>query len=560
MRVCPVRAVVPPHELPDDAMTTRRGLVAFALLIVTGALGWVTVGRARRRVTATLSLDVRRRAARKFGEQSGTGRPTEFPTAGSLAYELDRTTRNPPHLKLLDQALLDADRGGCKRLIVSMPPQEGKSERLSHYGVLWWLRRHPDHRVVIASNTKELADGWGRAIRNDIVQNPWLGLTVRQDSRAAGRWQLVGRKGGVYSAGIEGSITGKPADFMVIDDPIKNRKQADSEDFRKACWNFWTDVARTRLHPHSVVIVILTRWHEDDLAGRLVENGPDQWRVINLPAVAEDDDLLGRTPGEPLQSAAGRDLAEYEQIRRDVGARTWQALYQGRPSPAEGGMFKRGWWSYYPASPAYELPSGEMWVDGPVQLVQSWDMAFKDTAKSDYVVGQVWALEGARAFLLDQVHDRMDFVATCQALRALSAKWPQAHAKLVEDKANGPGCHLDAAPAGAGPDPGRAGRVKGSAGVRGDAVRGGRQRVAATTGERAVGARLRRGAGRLPEREQRRPGRRGVAGAEAAADRRRRRRARRAHRTRPRRPGPRRRRDRWQRRLRRRTHELLAGG
>jgi predicted phage terminase large subunit-like protein len=389
-------------------------------------------------VTATLSLDVRRRAARKFVEQSGTGRPTEFPTAGSLAYELDRTTRNPPHLKLLDQALLDADRGGCKRLIVSMPPQEGKSERLSHYGVLWWLRRHPDHRVVIASNTKELADGWGRAIRNDIVQNPWLGLTVRQDSRAAGRWQLVGRKGGVYSAGIEGSITGKPADFMVIDDPIKNRKQADSEDFRKACWNFWTDVARTRLHPHSVVIVILTRWHEDDLAGRLVENGPDQWRVINLPAVAEENDPLGRAPGEPLQSAAGRDLAEYEQIRRDVGARTWQALYQGRPSPAEGGMFKRGWWSYYPASPAYELPSGEMWVDGPVQLVQSWDMAFKNTATSDYVVGQVWALEGARAFLLDQVHDRMDFVATCQALRALSAKWPQAHAKLVEDKANGP--------------------------------------------------------------------------------------------------------------------------
>jgi predicted phage terminase large subunit-like protein len=150
-------------------------------------------------------------------------------------------------------------------------------------------------------------------------------------------------------------------------------------------------------------------------------------------------------PGVALDSVYGRDLDEYERAKKDMGSQMFAALYQGHPSPAEGGMFKRAWWSdtasgrhqYHRGAGSYQLPSGEMWVDGPVQLIQSWDMAFKGNATSDYVVGQVWAREGPRAFLLDQVRRRMDFVETCQALRAMSAKWPQAHTKLVEDKANG---------------------------------------------------------------------------------------------------------------------------
>lgn len=225
-----------------------------------------------------------------------------------------------------------------------------------------------------------------------------------------------------------------------MDDPLKGRKEADSPTFRQACRDFYTDTARTRLAPAAPQIIIQTRWHEDDLSGWLLAgaSGAD-WRYINVPAQAEDDsDPLGRQPGEYLISARGRTAADWEMTRRDVGARTWAALYQGRPAPAEGSLFKRSHWRWYAAPRAVARADGTMWVHGADEIIQSWDMAFKDTKASDFVVGQVWARFGAEVYLLDQVRDRMDFPATAAAVKALSAKWPQAHGKLVEDKANGP--------------------------------------------------------------------------------------------------------------------------
>lgn len=167
----------------------------------------------------------------------------------------------------------------------------------------------------------------------------------------------------------------------------------------------------------------------DDLAGRLLraqEEGGDKWEVVRLPALAEENDPLGRAPGEALCPALfTRETLERTKIR--VGSYWWNALYQQRPSPDEGGMLKRSWWKFYRQAPAA--------FD---EIIQSWDMAFKETSTSDYVVGQVWGRKGADKYLLDQVRDRMDFPATIQAVKSLSAKWPQARAKLVEDKANGP--------------------------------------------------------------------------------------------------------------------------
>jgi predicted phage terminase large subunit-like protein len=363
-----------------------------------------------------------------------------FPTPGALAQHLDPRTRQTPALELLDRNLTDVAEGRCKRLIFSMPPQEGKSERASRRFPTWLLLRNPDLRIAIVSYELGVARRWGRVIRNDIAANPALGLAVRADTSAAHEWQLEGALGGVYSVGIGGALTGRPVDILLIDDPLKGRKEADSPTFRNAVWDFWTDTARTRFAADTAVVVIQTRWHEDDLSGRLLSSpSAADWRYINVPAQAETaDDPLGRQPGEYLLSARGRTPKDWEDTKRDVGARTWASLYQGRPAPAEGGLFKRGNWRHYPASRAYARGDGSMWIDGADEVIQSWDMAFKDTKGSDFVVGQVWARFGAEAHLMDQVRDRLDFPATCRAVQTLSARWPQANAKLVEDKANGP--------------------------------------------------------------------------------------------------------------------------
>ncbi|WP_128381265.1 phage terminase large subunit [Streptomyces cavernae] len=383
-------------------------------------------------------------ADRLEGRSAATER---YPTPHDLARALDPRVVRTPALALLDQNLIDVAEGRCKRLIWTMPPQEGKSQRVSRTFPAWLLARNPDLRIAIASYETNTARRWGRAIRNDIQANPdKLGLRVRRDTRSAQEWQIQDHAGGVYSVGVQGALTGRPVDVLIIDDPIKDRAQAESLTYRERVWDFWTDTARTRLAPDAVVIVVLTRWHEDDLAGRLL--GQDvrrEWRHVNIPAEADHDpekgqtDPLDREPGEFLLSARGRTDQDWRDTRHDVGTRTWISLYQGRPSPESGNVWKRQWWrrystplwSQHPTQPdAYQVRD----VD---QIIMSWDMTFKDTKSSDFVVGQVWARKGADAFLLDQIRKRLTFTDTLTAFQALVARWPQATGKLVEDKANG---------------------------------------------------------------------------------------------------------------------------
>jgi predicted phage terminase large subunit-like protein len=151
-----------------------------------------------------------------------------------------------------------------------------------------------------------------------------------------------------------------------------------------------------------------------------------------------ETDPLGREPGQWLQSARGRTEAGWLQRRKDFGERGFTALCQGRPAPTEGAMLKRAWWRYDDTPQAYPRSDGSMNTHGMDAVIQSWDMTFKDTDGTDYVVGQVWGRRGADVHLLDQVRDRMDFPTTCRAVESLSKKWPQASLKLIEDKANGP--------------------------------------------------------------------------------------------------------------------------
>lgn len=423
----------------------------------------------RTKLERLLYLRALRRASDAKKRRSSAGR---WATPGDMALELDPdNTVQTPALDVIDAAVGRVFRGEIKRLIISLPPQEGKSQRISRRTPLWWLVRNPDARIVIASYERGVARRWGRTIKQDIAQHgDALGLRVRDDTSAAHEWQLDGAEGGVYCVGIGGALTGRPADVMIVDDPHKGRKDADSAVQRETVWDWWTETARTRFGANTPVIVIMTRWHEDDLAGRLIENDLGAWTVVNIPAQANHNpeeggtDPLNRQPGDYLESTRGRHLTrpigkcelhpdgigradgtrveccDWDDIKHDVGGRGWEALYQGNPTPSTGAIFKKQHLrdAMYDAPLWTERPDGSMWAVGFDEVIASWDMAFKDTEGADYVCGQVWGRRGIHIYLLDQVYDRMDFVATCHAVRELAVRWPQAVLKLVEDKANGP--------------------------------------------------------------------------------------------------------------------------
>lgn len=390
-------------------------------------------------------------AAKRFQKRA----TSKWATPGAMAKDLDPKTIQTPALDLIDQALVEAYNTPDARVIISMPPQEGKSQRASRWFPLWALEQNHNLRVIVTSYEMGMARRHSRWVRNMILMHGGrLNMAIRHDLSSQHEWELAGSatEGGIIAAGLDGAITGRPGDMLIIDDPVKNRQAADSKTVRDNAWDFWTETASTRLSPGAPVVLILTRWHHDDLAGRLqaAEDG-HLWKVINIPAQADHNpehedpdrrvDALDREPGEFMRSARLRTGKQWEAIKVRSGPRTWSSLYQGRPTADEGGLFPTEVWS------RYDIPQHIVRADGAhvvlyghedVEMVQSWDMAFKDTKQSDYVVGQVWLRRGVHVYLLDQVRGRMNFNATVQAVLDLSAKWPQAVAKFIEDKANGP--------------------------------------------------------------------------------------------------------------------------
>jgi len=334
-----------------------------------------------------------------------------------------------PHTKYICQALHQVEQGDLKRLMIFMPPRHSKSHTVTETFPSWFIGRNPRRRVITVSYGDMLAQRFGKKNRTKITEyGPSVfGLQINQSGAPATNWGLEGHDGGMVSAGIGGPISGEGADLLIVDDPIKNHHEANSPTYRDMLWNEWQSTLLTRLSPTGAIIVIQTRWHEDDLAGRLLTRERDQWKVISLPCIAEDADPLGRAPGTPLWPEYGFDQSWATEKQSDVGTYAWASLYQQRPAPLEGGVLKRHWWQFY-----HEPPPD---LD---EVFQSWDMAFKDTTSSSYVVGQVWGRKEANAYLLDQVRDRMDFVETLRAVESLSNKWPEAIGKIVEDKANGP--------------------------------------------------------------------------------------------------------------------------
>lgn len=293
----------------------------------------------------------------------------ENPTAGHLAASIDPMTRQTPALDMIDDGIEWALSTRDARLSISMPPQEGKSTRCAVWAPIRALQLDPDRRVIVASYAEGLAGEHARTARNIIEQfgsrarDPLtgvalpdkLGLELAADKSAASHWTIKGHRGGVFAAGVGGGMTGRPADLIIIDDPYKNMEEADSPAYRAKVDDWFNAVVTTRLAPGSPIILIQTRWNEGDLAGTLahrdLELPPEQreWRHINIPAVAEEGtlDSLGREPGQYLESARQRTPADWERIKRSVGPRVWSALYQGRPTPAGGGLFSQSSFDRY---------------------------------------------------------------------------------------------------------------------------------------------------------------------------------------------------------------------
>lgn len=271
-----------------------------------------------------------------------------------------------------------------------MPPGSAKSTYVSVLFASWVMQQR--RNILAASHTAELAEKWGRRVRNLVIEHSnVLGLTLSADSQAAGRWSLDDGTD-YYAVGVGGALAGFRAYYAIIDDPVRSRQDADSELIRDRTWDWYINDFRTRLVPGARQVLVQTRWHEDDLAGRILQKWSGDWRVLSLPALAENDDPLGRDPGEPLwgDDAYGYG-AQLLDLAGNTPSRTWSALYQQRPAPEEGDYFKVGWLRTYTTLP----PRSEMQVYGASDYAVTAD-------GGDYTVHIVIGLDSdGRMYLLD---------------------------------------------------------------------------------------------------------------------------------------------------------------
>ena len=343
------------------------------------------------------------------------------------------------HHERLSDALGRLERKEIKRLMVFMPPRHGKSELVSRRFPAFILGKNPQANIISTSYSATLASSMNRDVQR-IIDSPEYEQLFPDTKLGTGagylrnseQFEVVGTGGYYLSAGVGGGITGRGADYAIIDDPVKNRAEAESKVFRDKVYDWFTSTLYTRLEKDACVLITLTRWHEDDLAGRLLqlaEDDPnaDQWEVINYPAMRLDmnDPTDPRELGEALWENK-YDNKSLLAFKSTIGTYEWSALYEQNPSPSGGSMIQRDWIQYYKILPGK--------FD---EIVQSWDFAFDKSESSSYVVGQVWGKVGADKYLIDRVRDRMDFTQSLRAVKNMSAKHPRAKAKFMEKKANG---------------------------------------------------------------------------------------------------------------------------
>jgi predicted phage terminase large subunit-like protein len=270
---------------------------------------------------------------------------------------VDPTYQTPSHLVFLSEKLEAVESGDIKRLMVFMPPREGKSETISRKFPAWFLGRHPDQNVIMSSYSYTLTRSFSKDVRDIVESRRYklvFPLTTAWDSRSVNDWDIAFHKGGLLATGAGGSITGFGAHLFIIDDPVKNQEEADSIIVRDKLWDWYRSVVLTRMEPESRMVLVMARWNQDDLAGRILNSEKD-WVVVNMPALAEKDDILGRKINQPLWPER-YDRNTLEGMKSKLGSRIWSALYQGDPQGPESQKFKREWFQWYDVLPKEDSP------------------------------------------------------------------------------------------------------------------------------------------------------------------------------------------------------------
>lgn len=304
-----------------------------------------------------------------------------------------------------------------------MPPRHGKSEKVSVRFPAWFLGRNPDKRVILASYGAELSEEWSLKVRQCIESPEYQTvfgklstyegqIDISAEARKVAAWTLDGHMGGMVAAGVGGAITGRGAHLFIIDDPVKDREEADSEIMRRKIQDWYKSVARTRLQPGGAIVVMMTRWHEDDLIGWLLETQKEKWTVLNLPAIAGDDDQMGRVPGQALWDER-YPLSELQSIREDIGHRDFQSLYQQQPASAEGEIFKKEWFCY-----------GRMPERDDIQrCFQVWDTAFTEKSEGDPSVCGTFFVTRDGLYLADVYRAHLSFPKLKEQMKRLHTLW-----------------------------------------------------------------------------------------------------------------------------------------
>jgi len=338
------------------------------------------------------------------------------------------------HHALMAKKFEDIANKKIKRLIINMPPRHTKSEFASYLLPAWFLGRYPDKKVIQCSNTAELAVGFGRKVRNLVDSEAYAkvfpNVALRSDSKAAGRW-ATNAGGDYFAIGVGGTVTGKGADLLIIDDPHSEQEAAlassDPSVYDKV-FEWFTSGTRQRLQPGGSIIIVMTRWGERDLTGKvlksMVERDGDEWEIIELPAILPTE--------KPLWPEFW-SLDELLKLRNELPVSKWQAQYQQKPTGEEGAIVKREWWQNWDGDRA---PPCEF-------IIQSWDTAFTKNERSDYSACTTWGVfykdedkNNANIILLDAFKERLEFPDLKRRAYDMYQQY-EPDALIVEAKASG---------------------------------------------------------------------------------------------------------------------------
>jgi len=339
------------------------------------------------------------------------------------------------HHEIMADAFERVAKGDLKRLIINMPPRHTKSEFASYLLPAWFLGKYPDKKIIQTAHTAELAVGFGRKVRNLVNSADYKAIfpdvSLQSDSKAAGRWNT--NQGGDYFAiGVGGAVTGKGADLLIIDDPHSEQEGASSDiNVFNRTYEWYTSGPRQRLQPNGSIVVVMTRWHNKDLTGQVVDasikrGGADQWEVIELPAIMPS--------GNPLWAEFWK-MEELQALKAELPNSKWMAQYQQDPTSEEGALVKRDWWQVWEGR---NPPDCEF-------VIQSWDTAFMKNQRADFSACTTWGVfykeddDGMLApnlMLLDAYQERLEFPELKKmAMEKYNAYKPDAF--IVEAKAAG---------------------------------------------------------------------------------------------------------------------------